>query len=329
MTNGIEQDNEPSEENNQVSHTDYRSNGEPKGEETDEGGKADSEGNAAVEGKDNITEESEKEVETQVCDESSKDKLGSFTSVNEEVELTENDEKIIELNKGRLEHDSERFANKNKECEGHAVDFDTVQFDNVTDDTDAADLKDETQIGKSKVVTDQLSEKLSEKEAIRSLSSENETVEQQSDGTELTEPLQNVTEIMGDSPAVNEPGGNLPEEQETHNDIPKDSELPQAVALSGVSKAHSIDISKVKIVNDNEDKRNESTLGPTPPTTPNSPHEARPLIPEFLWSPMHQRLLADILFAVESDLQVWRRYVILACVMLDIYFQGPACNRIL
>lgn len=30
-------------------------------------------------------------------------------------------------------------------------------------------------------------------------------------------------------------------------------------------------------------------------------------IPEFLWSSMHQRLLGDLLFAIESDLQVWRR----------------------
>ena len=30
-------------------------------------------------------------------------------------------------------------------------------------------------------------------------------------------------------------------------------------------------------------------------------------IPEFMWSSMHQRLLGDLLFAIESDLQVWRR----------------------
>ena len=30
-------------------------------------------------------------------------------------------------------------------------------------------------------------------------------------------------------------------------------------------------------------------------------------IPEYLWSPVHQRLLGDLLFAVESDVQVWRR----------------------
>lgn len=32
-------------------------------------------------------------------------------------------------------------------------------------------------------------------------------------------------------------------------------------------------------------------------------------IPEYLWSPIHQRLLGDLLFAIESDVQVWRRLV--------------------
>lgn len=32
-------------------------------------------------------------------------------------------------------------------------------------------------------------------------------------------------------------------------------------------------------------------------------------IPEFKWSAMHQRLLADLLFALESDVHTWRRCV--------------------
>lgn len=30
-------------------------------------------------------------------------------------------------------------------------------------------------------------------------------------------------------------------------------------------------------------------------------------IPEFKWSPMHQRLLTDLLFALETDVHMWRR----------------------
>ncbi|MGH0135614.1 UNVERIFIED_CONTAM: hypothetical protein FKN15_058219 [Acipenser sinensis] len=33
-------------------------------------------------------------------------------------------------------------------------------------------------------------------------------------------------------------------------------------------------------------------------------------IPEFKWSPMHQRLLTDLLFALETDVHVWRRSVV-------------------
>lgn len=32
-------------------------------------------------------------------------------------------------------------------------------------------------------------------------------------------------------------------------------------------------------------------------------------IPEFKWSPMHQRLLTDLLFALEADVHIWRRLV--------------------
>lgn len=31
-------------------------------------------------------------------------------------------------------------------------------------------------------------------------------------------------------------------------------------------------------------------------------------IPEFRWSHMHQRLLTDLLFSVETDIQMWRRW---------------------
>lgn len=30
-------------------------------------------------------------------------------------------------------------------------------------------------------------------------------------------------------------------------------------------------------------------------------------IPEFKWSHMHQRLLTDLLFSIETDVQMWRR----------------------
>lgn len=61
----------------------------------------------------------------------------------------------------------------------------------------------------------------------------------------------------------------------------------------------------------------ESSPGSPPPTSPATgsagsndqklAYKAYVNIPEYLWSPVHQRLLGDLLFAIESDIQVWRR----------------------
>ncbi|XP_033105967.1 neurobeachin-like isoform X2 [Anneissia japonica] len=38
------------------------------------------------------------------------------------------------------------------------------------------------------------------------------------------------------------------------------------------------------------------------------PHRAPYRIPEFKWSVMHQRMMSDLLFAIETDIQVWRSH---------------------
>lgn len=48
-------------------------------------------------------------------------------------------------------------------------------------------------------------------------------------------------------------------------------------------------------------------------------------IPEFRWSGLHQKLLSDLLFSIETDLQVWKRYVFvlfmfLSCMLIFRYF---------
>lgn len=43
-------------------------------------------------------------------------------------------------------------------------------------------------------------------------------------------------------------------------------------------------------------------------------------IPEFKWSPMHQRLLTDLLFALETDVHVWRRWVVVSSLTPDLCF---------
>ena len=61
--------------------------------------------------------------------------------------------------------------------------------------------------------------------------------------------------------------------------------------------------------------RSTSSAGAVGTGNPGSPNQkssyrAYVNIPEYLWSPIHQRLLADLLFAIESDVQVWRRLVL-------------------
>lgn len=67
------------------------------------------------------------------------------------------------------------------------------------------------------------------------------------------------------------------------------------------------------LVNGVEDKK--STKTEKKPVAPNidtrpmfNPGPSRPpfRIPEFKWSYIHQRLLSDVLYSLESNIQVWR-----------------------
>lgn len=40
-------------------------------------------------------------------------------------------------------------------------------------------------------------------------------------------------------------------------------------------------------------------------------------IPEFRWSGLHQKLLSDLLFSIETDLQVWKRYALVLFMFLS------------
>ena len=57
-----------------------------------------------------------------------------------------------------------------------------------------------------------------------------------------------------------------------------------------------------------EDDKKAADKSKKPPTF--SPGPSRPpfRIPEFRWSYIHQRLLSDILFSLETDIQVWRSH---------------------
>ena len=172
----------------------------------------------------------------------------------------------------------------------------------VTDDGGHVNEEGTTSDEREVAAADELVEKSSEKETT-TLVLQNES-RKQSDRTCSNEPLQDKSETRVVSKADDtSTADNLTAEQPA----PKNNGLPQEATSPDVSKAHSIDISKVTNESERQSKGEGDASEPTSPTSPGSPHESRPLIPEFLWSPMHQRLLADVLFAIESDLQVWRR----------------------
>lgn len=65
-----------------------------------------------------------------------------------------------------------------------------------------------------------------------------------------------------------------------------------------------------------EEKNNENTINKSSTSNVDTrpmfnPGPSRPpfRIPEFKWSYIHQRLLSDVLYSLESNIQVWRGYL--------------------
>lgn len=224
-------------------------------------------------------------------------RLGTSSSMtHEDILSKENDGRLTHVD-GTLSKESDTSSTSeghitSKESEGyHNNEGDlTGQNGSGTDYELGDDLKESTN-GNSLVASDEVVGKLSEKEITETLSD--------TAATDGREPGVEGTVHMNYTSVVNEARFHLNETERVENGIPTNSKLP----ASG-TKGHSIDIANS--LNDSEERSGNSQ--PSSPTNPSSPHEARPLIPEFLWSPMHQRLLADVLFAIESDLHVWRRY---------------------
>ncbi|XP_050298842.1 neurobeachin isoform X6 [Anthonomus grandis grandis] len=95
-------------------------------------------------------------------------------------------------------------------------------------------------------------------------------------------------------------------ESQTQEDRTSSSHVPQA---SPQRRPRSASISTQVDSNQFEPKHSKSD--PTSSTRPMfSPGPTRPpfRIPEFKWSYIHQRLLSDVLFSLETDIQVWRSH---------------------
>lgn len=94
----------------------------------------------------------------------------------------------------------------------------------------------------------------------------------------------------------------------------------QTTDIATSRRIRAVEAKQQKSSTSSSDDRNQNVaaghqMGPTYPSSkPNGRHmfttgPARPpfRIPEFRWSVIHQRLLSDVLFSLETDMQVWRR----------------------
>ena len=84
---------------------------------------------------------------------------------------------------------------------------------------------------------------------------------------------------------------------ENENDEENDDETDVAPSRA----LHRQNLDQVKEISADGSKKERTTFSPGP---------ARPpfRIPEFRWSYIHQRLLSDVLFSLETDIQVWRSH---------------------
>ena len=93
----------------------------------------------------------------------------------------------------------------------------------------------------------------------------------------------------------------LHSDETSSNNIPEmGTQSPKVQALGSLNKTPE----------DTEASRegsSTSSQGATAAADPAQNFKAHVHIPEFLWSPVHQRLLGDLMFAIEADIQVWRR----------------------
>ena len=124
--------------------------------------------------------------------------------------------------------------------------------------------------------------------------------------TETESDLNTTTEDFGEDKGEKEKGGITKEEHDEKDSAPtRQMPYPKASVRPRVE----IPTASEKV----EEGGGEVGSGGDVPeaTRPTfSPGPARPpfRIPEFRWSYIHQRLLADVLFSLETDIQVWRTH---------------------
>lgn len=120
--------------------------------------------------------------------------------------------------------------------------------------------------------------------------------------TSESEVVKNISSASNDSALPSSLSDDSPiNENKTNNSTPS----PTTSNNENNSQEHQHDESMASSV-EGQHKRQKSTSG----RPMFSPGPTRPpfRIPEFKWSYIHQRLLSDVLFSLETDIQVWRSH---------------------
>uniref|UniRef100_A0A3Q3MW59 Neurobeachin n=1 Tax=Labrus bergylta TaxID=56723 RepID=A0A3Q3MW59_9LABR len=162
-------------------------------------------------------------------------------------------------------------------------------------------------------------------------SSTTETADPQPSDTTLPSTAQEVTTVS-DSTSPSQPSGTTDTNEEETQSIPTDgSNAPSSSGTQRSSdsvnktkeiKIARLDVSNVALDTERLELKETSTTetsqgqpaaaggssGPQRESSSSAPRSTMFRIPEFRWSHMHQRLLTDLLFSIETDVQMWRSH---------------------
>ncbi|XP_065812969.1 lipopolysaccharide-responsive and beige-like anchor protein isoform X1 [Labrus bergylta] len=162
-------------------------------------------------------------------------------------------------------------------------------------------------------------------------SSTTETADPQPSDTTLPSTAQEVTTVS-DSTSPSQPSGTTDTNEEETQSSPTDgSNAPSSSGTQRSSdsvnktkeiKIARLDVSNVALDTERLELKETSTTetsqgqpaaaggssGPQRESSSSAPRSTMFRIPEFRWSHMHQRLLTDLLFSIETDVQMWRSH---------------------
>uniref|UniRef100_A0AAQ5Z165 Neurobeachin n=1 Tax=Amphiprion ocellaris TaxID=80972 RepID=A0AAQ5Z165_AMPOC len=134
-----------------------------------------------------------------------------------------------------------------------------------------------------------------------------------SDSTSLSQPSE-TSGSAGEKPQPGAPDSSTTSSSDTHKSVDSVSKTKEIkIARLDVSNV-ALDTERLELKETSETSQGQSTAaGGSSSSQPRESSSSAPRstmfrIPEFRWSHMHQRLLTDLLFSIETDVQMWRSH---------------------